>query len=122
MLFNLRKSCLPVALAMLMTLGMLGMAMAAPKEVRIGYLAADQLHGPAVMVMKQRNMLEKAGIPVKWNEFLAGSYVMQEMASGSLDFACCGAVPIMISHAQGVKMNIIASGNQKARRWWSAPT
>lgn len=108
-----RKLTVAIAAAMLFGLGLSGMSAAAPKEIRIGYLVADQLHSPAVMVMKQRKMLEEAGLNVKWNEFLAGSYVMQEMASGSLDFASCGTAPIAITSAQGVKLNILASGNQE---------
>ena len=106
-----RKTAIAVATAMLLSLGVSSHAEA--KEIRIGYLVADQLHHPAVMVMKQRKMLEEAGLTVKWNEFLGGSYVMQEMASGSLDFASCGAAPVAITNAQGVKLNIIGSCNQE---------
>lgn len=108
-----RKLIAALAAVMLSGLCLSGTASAVQKEIRIGYLVADQLHSPAVMVMKQRKMLEEAGFNVKWNEFLAGSYVMQEMASGSLDFASCGTAPIAITHAQGVKLNILASGNQE---------
>ena len=111
-MFNFgRKTAIAVAAAAMLSCGFAANAEA--KEIRVGYLVADQLHSPAIMVMKQRQMLEKEGYTVKWNEFLAGSYVMQEMASGSLDFASCGAVPIAITHAQGVKMNIIAGANQE---------
>ena len=108
--FN-RKAFFFAGVVSLFVFALSGVATA--KEIRVGYLVADQLHHPAIMVMKQRNMLEQAGIDVKWNEFLAGSYVMQEMASGSLDFASCGAAPVAITHAQGVKLNIIAGCNQE---------
>jgi NitT/TauT family transport system substrate-binding protein len=83
----------------------------AAKSVRIGYLVADQLHSPAVMVMKDRKMLEAKGINVAWSEFLAGSPLMQEMASGSLDFGSCGVVPVMITRGQGVDAVVLASAN-----------
>ena len=110
-MFSFGRKTLLAVVAVLMFFGLTINAEA--KEIRVGYLVADQLHFPAIMVMKERNMLEKEGYTVKWSEFLAGSYVMQEMASGSLDFVSCGAVPISISHAQGVKINILASGNQE---------
>ncbi|MCL1940108.1 MAG: ABC transporter substrate-binding protein [Desulfovibrionaceae bacterium] len=86
------------------------MALAAPKEIRFGYLVAD-LHSPAVMIMKEKKLLEAAGFTAKWSEFLAGSYLMQDMAAGSINFGTCGAVPAMITHAQGVKMAVLASVN-----------
>lgn len=110
-MFSFRKTAMAVAASLMLHFVFSGNAEA--KELRIGYLVADQLHHPAVMVMKQRNMLEEAGFTVKWNEFLGGSYVMQEMASGSLDFASCGAAPVAITNAQGVKLNIIGSCNQE---------
>jgi NitT/TauT family transport system substrate-binding protein len=91
--------------------GLAGWAFAAPQEIRFGYLAADQLHSPAVMVMKEKKLLEAAGLTVKWREFLAGTYAMQDLAWGSIDFASCGAVPIMTAHAQDVKLAVLAGSN-----------
>jgi NitT/TauT family transport system substrate-binding protein len=83
------------------------------QEIRFGYPAADQLHSPALMVMKEKKLLEAAGFTVKWSEFLAGSYAMQDMAAEALDFAACGGAPIMVAHAQGVKLAILAGSNQE---------
>jgi NitT/TauT family transport system substrate-binding protein len=83
------------------------------KTIRFGYIAADQLHSPAVMVMKEKKLLEAAGFAVEWHEYLAGAHVMQDMALGAIDFASCGVVPIMISHSQGAKLAIIAGANQE---------
>lgn len=88
-----------------------GTAAADQKELHLGYLVADQIHGSALMVMKERRMLESQGFKVAWGEFLAGSYLMQEMASGSLDFGVCGVVPVMITRGQGVDAVILASAN-----------
>jgi len=100
-----------VALSCACLLGGAGVSNAAEKEIRFGYLVADQLHSPAVMVMKERKMLEAKGFKVNWGEFLAGAYLMQEMASGSLDFGSCGAVPVMITRGQGVDAIILAGAN-----------
>lgn len=83
----------------------------AAQEIRFGYLVADQLHSPAVMIMKEKKMLEEAGVAVKWNEYLAGANAMQDMASGAIEFASCGAVPIMITFAQGVDVAVLAGAN-----------
>jgi len=86
---------------------------ASPKTLHIGYLVADQLHSPAIMVMKEKKLLEAKGINVQWGEFLAGSALMQEMASGSLDFGSCGVVPVMITRGQGVDVQVLASSNKE---------
>ena len=83
------------------------------KEIRFGYLVADQMHSPAVMVMKERKLLEAAGFAVKWTEYLAGAFAMQDMVDGKIDFASCGFVPIMTTHAQDMKLAIIAGANQE---------
>ena len=102
-MFSFGRKTLLAVVAVLMFFGLTINAEA--KEIRVGYLVADQLHFPAIMVMKERNMLEKEGYTVKWSEFLAGSYVMQEMASGSLDFVSCGAV------AKSCKMDVDITKN-----------
>jgi len=99
--------------AALLCIGCAGPAFAAAKEIRFGYIAADQLHSPAVLVMKEKQLLEAAGFSVTWSEFLAGAFVMQDMVAGAINFASCGAVPTMIAHAQGVKLAILASANQE---------
>lgn len=81
------------------------------KEIRFGYLVADQLHSPAVMIMKEKKMLEAAGFKVTWGEFLAGAYLMQHFSSGEIDFGSLGAVPVMITRGQGVDVVILASAN-----------
>jgi NitT/TauT family transport system substrate-binding protein len=81
------------------------------KEIRFGYLVADQLHSPAVMIMKEKKMLEAAGFKVNWGEFLAGAYLMQHFASGEIDFGSLGAVPVMITRGQGVDVVMLASAN-----------
>lgn len=100
-----------LALVCMLIFGLQGQACAAEKEIHFGYLVADQLHSPAVMVMKEKKMLEAEGFKVKWGEFLAGSYLMQHMASGEIDFGSCGAVPVMITRGQGVDAVILASAN-----------
>jgi NitT/TauT family transport system substrate-binding protein len=90
-----------------------GPAFVAAKDIRFAYLVTDQLHSPAAMVMKEKKLLEAAGFNVTWNEFLAGSYAMQDMVAGVIDFAVCGAVPIMITHAQSMALAILASANQE---------
>lgn len=81
------------------------------KELRFGYLVADQLHSPAVMIMKEKKMLEAEGFKVTWNEFLAGSYLMQFMTSGEVDFGSGGCVPAIITRGQGVDVVILAGAN-----------
>ncbi|MCL2139215.1 MAG: ABC transporter substrate-binding protein [Treponema sp.] len=88
-------------------------AIAADTEINFGYIAADQLHSPAVMVMKEKKLLEAAGFSVNWHEYLAGAYAMQDMVDGEIDFACCGIVPIMTTHAQEEKLAVIAGANQE---------
>jgi NitT/TauT family transport system substrate-binding protein len=66
------------------------------------------------MVMKEKKLLEAAGYEVKWSDYLNGANAMQDMTSGALDFACCGVVPIMNTHAQGIlRLAIIAGANQE---------
>lgn len=100
-----------LALVCMLFFGLQGPACAAEKQIRFGYLVADQLHSPAVMIMKEKKMLEAEGIKVSWGEFLAGSYLMQHMASGEVDFGSGGAVPVMITRGQGVDVVILASAN-----------
>jgi len=100
-------------LAAFLYISLAGWAFAAENEIRFGYIALDQLHSPAVMVMKEKKLLETAGFTVKWSEFLAGTHVLQEMVSGSIDFASCGAVPILIAHAQDVKLAVLAGANRE---------
>lgn len=102
-----------ICLVFLFCFGAAGSAFAAAKEIRYGYLVADQLHNPAVMVMKEKKLLEAAGFNVTWREYLTGAYAMPDMTAGAIDFANCGAVPVMITHAQGMKVAILAGGNQE---------
>ena len=83
------------------------------KTIRFGYIASDQLHSPAVMVMKEKKLLEAAGFTVEWVEYIAGSFAMLDMAEGALDFACCGVVPVMSAQAKDKKAAIIAGANQE---------
>jgi len=82
-------------------------------EIRFGFIASDQLHSPAVMIMKERKLLEAAGFTVKWTEYQAGAFAMQDMIDGKIDFVCCGVVPIMTTHAQSMKLAVIAGANQE---------
>jgi NitT/TauT family transport system substrate-binding protein len=102
-----------VCLAALLSISLADQAFAAPKEIRIGYLVADQLHSPAVMVMKEKKLLEAAGFAVKWRAFLTGTYAMQDLTWGSIDFVSCGAIPIIMTHARGVKLSILAGANEE---------
>jgi NitT/TauT family transport system substrate-binding protein len=102
-----------LCLAALLSISLADQAFAAPKEIRIGYLVADQLHSPAVMVMKEKKLLEAAGFAVKWRAFLTGTYAMQDLTWGSIDFASCGAIPIITTHARGVKLVILAGANEE---------
>jgi len=104
-------SVLALAVTFALILGLQSPANAQEKEIRFGYLVADQLHSPAVMIMKEKKMLEAAGFKVAWREFLAGSYLMQDFASGQIDFGSLGAVPVLITRGQGVDVVILASAN-----------
>lgn len=105
--------CACLAACMLMC-ALAGCGRAAPKKlIRFGYIAADQLHSPAVMAMKEKKLLEAAGFDVEWKEFLAGSYVMRDMEEGAIDYAVCGAVPVMSSYANDNKLAIVAGANQE---------
>ena len=86
-------------------------ASAEMKEIRFGYLVADQLHNPAPMIIKEKKLFEKQGLKVEWGEFLAGAYLMQHLSSGEVDFGTCGAVPTMITRGRGVDVVILASSN-----------
>ena len=108
----LKKSLIIMVLAVLVCFaGTPTMAEADNKEVRLGYLVADQLHGAAFMVMKENKLLEKLGYTVKWSEYLSGGYLMQDMAAGAIDFGVGGMIPGLITHAQGINVAILASGN-----------
>lgn len=104
-------SVFAIVATFLLLMGVQSQAIGQEKEIRFGYLVADQLHSPAVMIMKEKKMLEAEGFKVKWGEFLAGSYLMQHFTSGEVDFGSCGAVPIMITRGQGVDGVILASAN-----------
>jgi len=113
------RRCLIISMAVVLCVAFVAFAAAgcrpaAPSAViRFGYIAADQLHSPAVMVMKEKKLLEAAGFAVEWVEYLAGVHAVQDMSAGLLDFAACGAVPVMISRSQGVDLAIIAGANQE---------
>jgi NitT/TauT family transport system substrate-binding protein len=87
----------------------------APKKlIRFGYIAADQLHSPAVMVMKEKKLREAAGFAVEWSEYLAGAHAVQELSLDAIDFASCGVFPVMVSHSQGVvPLAILAGANEE---------
>ncbi|MCE5242831.1 MAG: ABC transporter substrate-binding protein [Syntrophobacteraceae bacterium] len=104
-----RSICLAASVCLLLMLSCF--AAEAKDEIRFGYLVADQLHSPAVMIMKEKKLLEAEGLKVNWGEYLAGSYLMQFMTSGEVDFGSCGAPPVMITRGQGVKVSILASSN-----------
>lgn len=103
--------CLTAALSLLLIFGLQTTASAEEKEIRFGYLVADQLHNPAPMIMKEMKFLEEEGLKVKWGEYMAGAYLMQYLASGEVDFGTCGAVPAMITRGQGVDVVILAGSN-----------
>ena len=104
-----RSMCIAASVCFLLMLGCFSVE--AKDEIRFGYLVADQLHSPAVMIMKEKKLLEAEGLKVTWGEYLAGSYLMQYMTSGEVDFGSCGAPPVMITRGQGVKVSILASSN-----------
>ena len=83
------------------------------KSIRFGYIKESQMHSPGVMVTKEKKLLEAAGISVEWVEYPAGAYEMTDMAGGSLDFACCGCVPVMSAQAEHGGLAIIAGANQE---------
>jgi len=83
------------------------------KAIRFGYIMSDQLHSPAVMVMKEKKLLEAAGIGVEWIEYQTGAYAMTDMMGGSLAFACTGCVPVISAHAESGGLAIIAGSNQE---------
>ncbi len=105
------RSVFAVIVVFLLLLGLQGPSSGQMKEIRFGYLVADQLHSPGVMIMKERKMLEAAGLKVAWQEFLAGAYLMQDFTSGQIDFGSLGAVPVMITRGQGVDVVMLASAN-----------
>ena len=68
MMFSKRKHIFGlVCFAVFLHVGFTCPAFAAPKAIRFGYIAADQLHSPAVMVMKERKLLESVGFAVEWS-------------------------------------------------------
>jgi len=83
------------------------------KTIHIGYIKADQLHSPAVLVMREKKLLEAAGFNVEWHEYIAGAHAIQDMASGTVDFAICGSAPVIINHSQGLDLSILAGSNQE---------
>lgn len=95
----------------LLIVGFSGSALAEDNSITFGYLVADQIHEPAPMIMKKFKLLEKQGLKVKWGEFMAGSYLMQHMASGEVNFGTCGAVPTMITRGRGVNVVVLAGSN-----------
>lgn len=107
----MRKRAAVQMIVCIMILCLSIMAHAQQKELRFGYLVADQLHSPAVMVMKEKKMLEAEGFKVTWSEFLAGSYLMQFLTSGEVDFGSAGCVPAIITRGQGVDVVILAGAN-----------
>lgn len=83
------------------------------RSVVFGYINSVQLHNPAVMIMKEKKLLEAEGLQVKWIEYFAEQYAMQDMAVGAVDFVTCGVVPVMSTHAHSVKLAVIAGSNQE---------
>jgi NitT/TauT family transport system substrate-binding protein len=100
-----------LALAAVAGLVLVPPAMAKTTKINFGYLVADQIHEPAPLIMKEKKLLEKRGLEVKWGEYLAGSYLCQFMASGEVDFGTGGAVPVIITRGQGVDLQILAGSN-----------
>lgn len=108
---RMRFKIILLSVVALLTIGLQGPVAAEDNSIVFGYLVADQLHNPAPMIMKDLKLLEKQGLKVKWGEFLAGSYLMQHLASGEVDFGTCGAVPTMITRGRGVNVVILAGSN-----------
>lgn len=108
--------CLIVTLSFFFVAGFQSNAVAKEKPIYFGYLTCDQIHEPCPMIMKAKKFLEAEGLKVKWGEFLAGSYVMQHMASGEVDIATCGAVPSLITRGAGVDIVILADSNTDGSR------
>ncbi|MDR0441891.1 MAG: ABC transporter substrate-binding protein [Treponema sp.] len=107
------KNKLVIFLAVFISVSFMGCKKTEHKKIRFGCIGLDQMHSPAVMVMKEKKLLEAAGFAVEWVEFLTGAYAMQEMAASSIDFASCGASPIMIAHSQGTALVILAGANEE---------
>ena len=105
-----------ITLVFISLLGFQSAVLSAERQINFAYLVADQLHEPAPMIMKEKKLLEAEGLKVKWGEFMAGSYVMQHMASGEIDAATCGAVPTMITQGRGVDVVMLASSNLEGSR------
>jgi NitT/TauT family transport system substrate-binding protein len=82
------------------------------REIRIGYVANLQLHDPALLVMREKHMLEEAGFSVQWVDFMNGTYAVQAMSLGLIDFASCGVGEAMSAHAQDVRLAVLAGANQ----------
>lgn len=99
-----------VVLGLAAAIGFHGAAGAGEMEVKYGYLVAN-VHDPFAMIMKEKKLLEAEGLKVKWGEYLAGASLMQNMASGEVDFGLLGIVPAMITRAQGVDVVVLASAN-----------
>jgi len=120
-LFNMKKKSL-ILIAILMLAAMTGCKSAPQNKahafdsnetIHFGYIATDQLHSPAVMIMKEKKLLEQAGFNVVWHEYIAGAHALQEMAAGAIDFANCGVVPVIINHSQGMELAILSGSNQE---------
>jgi len=93
--------------------GAVGPGNASGKTIHFGYITADQLHSPAVMIMKEKKLLEAEGFNVIWHEYIAGTHAIQDMVSGKIDFASCGVTPIIISRSQGAGPVILAGSNRE---------
>jgi len=81
--------------------------------IDFGYITADQLHSPAVMVMKENKLLEEEGFDVEWHEYIAGAYAIQDLTAGKIDFANCGIAPIIISNSRKPELSVIAGSNRE---------
>ncbi len=85
----------------------------AEKEIHFAYMPLDQIHNPTRMILKEKKFLEAEGLKVKWAEYLAGSYILQHLAAGEVDFGYAGVVPVLITKAAGVDSVILAGSNQE---------
>lgn len=100
-----------IVVSLILVVAVEAIVWAADKEITYAYIAGAQPHNPIEMIMKEKKLFEAEGIKVKWGEYLAGSFIMQYMASGEVDFAVLGIPPIMITRAQGVDVVMLASSN-----------
>ena len=82
-----------------------------PVELRVGYLATDQMHLPHFCIADKLGFWKDEGIIPVYAEHVAGAYAQQHLAAGEVDVIHSGVVPAIIAASRTDIPVVLAGAN-----------